>query len=117
MARALILDPAILLLDEPVSALDAVSRSQMLDLMRRLADEHGIAQIFISHDLDSIAGVADRVAVLHQGRIVEAGPADRITTSPAHAYTRRLLESAPRLHAPASRPTRQSNDFPAEYLS
>jgi peptide/nickel transport system ATP-binding protein len=97
IARALILDPAILLLDEPVSALDAVSRTHVLDLMRRLARDRGIAQIFISHDLGSIAGIADRVAVLYQGRIVESRPTRELIDRPAHPYTRRLLDSVLRL--------------------
>jgi peptide/nickel transport system ATP-binding protein len=96
-ARALILDPALLLLDEPVSGLDAVSRIHVLELMRSLATERGIAQVFISHDLGSIAGIADRVAVLHHGLIVEEGPAHQIITSPVHPYTQRLLQSAPRI--------------------
>jgi len=97
IARALILDPAILLLDEPVSALDAVSRTHVLDLMRDLARDRGIAQIFISHDLGSIAGIADRVAVLYQGRIVESRPTRELIDQPAHPYTRRLLDSVLRL--------------------
>ena len=99
IARALILDPAILLLDEPVSALDAVSRTYMLDLMRSLARDRGIAQISISHDLGSIAGIADRVAVLYQGRIVESRPTHELIDQPAHPYTRRLLDSVLRLEA------------------
>ena len=97
IARALILDPMILLLDEPVSALDAVSRTHVLDLMRSLARDRGIAQIFISHDLGSIAGIADRVAVLYQGRIVESRPTRELIDRPAHRYTRRLLDSVLRL--------------------
>lgn len=97
IARALVLDPAILLLDEPVSALDAVNRIHILELMRRMADERGIAQVFISHDLGSIAGITDRVAVLHDGRIVESGPTAALIANPAHPYTRRLLRSVLRL--------------------
>jgi peptide/nickel transport system ATP-binding protein len=101
IARSIVLSPAILLLDEPVSALDAVNRIHVLDLMRSLADDHGIAQIFISHDLGSIAGITDRVAVLHQGQIVETGPTADLIARPAHPYTRRLLQSVPRLTAAA----------------
>ena len=97
LARALVLNPALLLMDEPVSALDSVNRIHVLQLMRQLAEERGIAQIFISHDLGSIAGVADRVAVLHQGQIVETGKAAAVLACPTHPYTRRLLESMPRL--------------------
>lgn len=102
MARALVLDPAILLLDEPVSALDAVNRIHVLELMRSLAVERGIAQIFISHDLGSIAGITDRVAVLHQGRIVETGPTGALIADPTHPYTRRLLASVLHLDGQAN---------------
>jgi peptide/nickel transport system ATP-binding protein len=107
IARALALEPKVLLLDEPVSALDAVNRLHVLKLLRRLADERGIAQIFISHDLGSVAGIADRVAVLYRGQVVETGPAAALLANPSHPYTRKLLEAAPRLAgtAPAA-PTR-----------
>jgi peptide/nickel transport system ATP-binding protein len=97
IARALVLDPLLLLLDEPVSALDAVHRAQVLRLLKRLAEERGLAQVFISHDLGSVAGIADRIAVLHRGTIVETGPAAQLLTSPRHPYTRALIEAAPRL--------------------
>ncbi|WP_404477841.1 ATP-binding cassette domain-containing protein [Novosphingobium sp. BL-52-GroH] len=104
IARALALEPKVLLLDEPVSALDAVNRLHVLKLLRQLADERGIAQIFISHDLGSVAGIADRVAVLYRGQVVETGPADAILSSPMHPYTRRLLEAAPRISREAATP-------------
>ncbi|MFT4056422.1 MAG: ABC transporter ATP-binding protein [Novosphingobium sp.] len=102
IARALALSPKVLLLDEPVSALDAVNRLHVLKLLRSLAQEKGIAQVFISHDLGSVAGIADRVAVLYRGRIVETGPADQVLANPSHPYTRRLLDAAPRLSAQRS---------------
>ncbi|GAB7551331.1 ABC transporter ATP-binding protein [Novosphingobium sp. 11B] len=102
IARALALAPRVLLLDEPVSALDAVNRLHVLKLLRGLAQENGIAQVFISHDLGSVAGIADRVAVLYGGRIVETGPADLVLANPSHPYTRRLLAAAPRLSAQRS---------------
>jgi peptide/nickel transport system ATP-binding protein len=103
IARALVLEPSLLLLDEPVSALDSVNRIHVLKLLQSLARERGIAQIFISHDLGSIAGIADTIAVLHEGRIVETGPAADLLAHPAHPYTRALIEAAPRLDAaPAS---------------
>jgi len=101
IARALALDPKVLLLDEPVSALDAVNRLHVLKLLRHLADERGIAQIFISHDLGSVAGIADRVAVLYRGQVVETGPAAALLANPTHPYTRKLLEAAPRLSGAA----------------
>jgi peptide/nickel transport system ATP-binding protein len=97
IARALILDPALLLLDEPVSSLDAASRTQILQLLSSLSRERGIAQILISHDLGSVAGLADRVAVLYRGRIVESGATCDVLCEPRHAYTRLLIGSAPTL--------------------
>lgn len=97
IARALILDPALLLLDEPVSSLDAASRTQILQLLSSLSRERGIAQILISHDLGSVAGLADRVAVLYRGRIVESGATSDLLQHPRHAYTRLLIGSAPTL--------------------
>jgi peptide/nickel transport system ATP-binding protein len=102
IARALILDPALLLLDEPVSALDAASRAQILQLLSSLGRERGIAQILISHDLGSVAGLADRVAVLYRGRIVEVGATNDLLRAPLHAYTRLLIGSAPTLAAGAA---------------
>jgi ABC-type glutathione transport system ATPase component len=103
IARALVQDPSIVILDEPVSALDAANRIQILDLLRRLRDEHGLAQLFISHDLGSVAGIADRIVVLYRGRIVEAGPVASVVRDPQHPYTRLLIGSAPTLSAGAGR--------------
>ena len=99
LARALILEPRLLLLDEPVSALDAAHRVHVLDLLRLTAAERDLAQLFISHDLGSVAGVTDRVVVVYAGRIVEEGPTARVVAEPQHPYTRLLLESAPTLTA------------------
>ncbi len=95
IARALVLDPRLLLLDEPVSALDAASRTQVLELLAMLSRERGIAQILISHDLRSVAGIADRVAVLYRGEIVECGPAAEVLQQPQHPYTKVLTACAP----------------------
>ena len=92
IARAVVLGPRLLLCDEPVSALDASRRGRVLE---RLRDERGIGVLFISHDLGSVAGVTDRLAVLHRGRIVESGPTGRVVAAPQHPYTRLLLGSAP----------------------
>lgn len=99
LARALILEPRLLILDEPVSALDAANRVHVLDLLRLSAGERGFAQLFISHDLGSVAGVTDRIAVVYRGRIVEDGPTAQVLTRPQHPYTRLLVESAPTLDA------------------
>lgn len=97
LARALVLDPRLLILDEPVSALDASSRVLILDLLRLTASEKQLSQLFISHDLGSIAGVTDRLVVLYRGEIVEDGPTAEIIAAPKHPYTRLLIESAPTL--------------------
>jgi ABC-type glutathione transport system ATPase component len=97
IARALILDPRLLILDEPVSALDATSRVHVLDLLRLTGAERGLTQVFISHDLGSVAGVTERVVVVYRGRIVEDGPTADVLRAPSHPYTRLLVESAPTL--------------------
>ncbi|MCS5734154.1 ABC transporter ATP-binding protein [Herbiconiux daphne] len=94
IARALALQPRLLLLDEPVSALDAANRIQVLDLLRTLGTDQGIAKLFISHDLGSVAGVTDRIAVLFRGDIVEVGSTRDIIARPQHPYTRLLVGSA-----------------------
>ncbi|GLY16940.1 ATP-binding cassette domain-containing protein [Kineosporia rhizophila] len=108
VARALVVQPQLIILDEPVSALDAANRVQVLQIIKDLRDA-GTALVFISHDLGSVAGVADRVAVLYQGELVEAGPTRTVLREPQHAYTRLLLGSVPTLRsAPASREERRA---------
>jgi len=97
IARALVRDPAFVVADEPVSALDMTIQKQVLDLIARLQRERGFACLFISHDLGAVARIADRIAVMQAGRIVEEGPRDAILDAPQHPYTRALLEAAPRL--------------------
>jgi len=95
IARALAVEPRLLICDEPVSALDASSRNHVLRLLRELRDSLGLPIVIISHDLSSLAGIADRVVVLYRGRIVEDGPADRVFATPRHPYTALLMVSAP----------------------
>ncbi len=102
IARSLVLQPLMLLLDEPVSALDAASRVRVLELLARLAREQGISQIFISHDLGSVAGIADKVAVLYRGRLVEVGPTQEVLSHPSHPYTRKLIEAVPAIGTDAA---------------
>ncbi len=96
IARGIVTHPRLLICDEPVSALDAANRTHILRLLARLRDDQAIAMLIISHDLASMADVADRVAVLHNGRIVEEGPTARVFAAPTHPYTRLLIASSPR---------------------
>jgi len=96
IARAVIVPPKVLLCDEPTSALDASVAAGVLNLLGDLRRRLGMALVFVTHDLGIARLVADRVAVMYLGRIVEAGPADAILTSPAHPYTRSLIASIPR---------------------
>ena len=95
IARALAADPKLLLCDEPVSALDASNRNYVLRLLAELRDSLGLPIVIISHDLSSLAGIADRVVVLYRGRIVEDGPVGQVFTRPRHPYTALLMASAP----------------------
>ena len=99
IAMALSCNPKILIADEPTTALDVTIQAQVLDLMKDLIQEFGMAILFITHDLGVIAQVADRVAVMYLGSIVESGPVREVLHSPAHPYTRSLLNSLPKLEA------------------
>jgi peptide/nickel transport system ATP-binding protein len=100
IAMALVLDPEILIADEPTTALDVTVQSQILDLIRSLQEEHGTGVVLITHDLGVVAETADEVAVMYAGRIAERGPLETVLDAPEHPYTWGLLQSIPRLDAP-----------------
>ncbi|WP_339115508.1 ABC transporter ATP-binding protein [Thioclava sp. GXIMD2076] len=99
VARAIVLEPKVLLLDETFSALDPMEQTPLIELFRQLQRDRAITCIFISHDLALVRRVASRVAVMYLGRIVEAGPNDELFLNPRHPYTRALLSAAPTLEA------------------
>ncbi|MGW5660246.1 ABC transporter ATP-binding protein [Streptomyces sp. NPDC003758] len=97
IAMALALQPALIIADEPTTALDVTVQAQVMDLLAELRREYGMGLVLITHDLGVVADVADRIAVMYAGRIVESAPVHDIYKSPAHPYTRGLLDSIPRL--------------------
>ena len=96
-AMAIAAPPRLLIADEPTTSLDLTIQAQYLGLLKELQERHRLAMIFVTHDLGIVARICDRVAVMYGGRIVEIGPVRRIFKSPAHPYTRALLEAIPRL--------------------
>jgi peptide/nickel transport system ATP-binding protein len=104
IAGALALDPRLLIADEPTTALDVTTQAQILTLIRSLQRRKGTGVLFITHDFGVVAEIADRVAVMRQGEIVEIGPAAEILGAPTHPYTQQLLAAVPPLRAPPARP-------------
>ena len=94
LARALIVEPAVLILDEPTSALDLSVQHQILQLLTGLQEQRGLAYLFITHDLAVLAAMAHRIAVMHEGEVLEVGDAKQILHRPQHPYTRQLLEAS-----------------------
>jgi len=100
IAMALMCEPEILLLDEPTTALDVTVQAQVLELLRTLREHSGVAALFVTHDLGALASMADRIAVMYAGRMVELAPAAALYAAPLHPYAAGLLRSLPRLDAP-----------------
>ncbi|WP_194291504.1 nickel ABC transporter ATP-binding protein NikE [Cumulibacter manganitolerans] len=108
IARALVTDPDLLICDEPASALDAANRNHVLALLDELRRTRDIGILLISHDLGTLAGLADRVTVLYHGSVVESRPTDELFARPTHAYTQLLLASTPTLSGTRADPQRRS---------
>jgi oligopeptide/dipeptide ABC transporter ATP-binding protein len=113
IAIALAAEPEILVADEPTTALDVTVQAQILEVLDRLQETHGMAVLLITHDLGIVAGRADRVAVMYAGQIVEEAPTSRLFTSPSHPYTQGLFASIPRLTGPVQRLTPIRGTVPA----
>ncbi len=95
IARALALDPTLIVCDEPVSALDLSTQARILELFVSIQQRTGVAYLFVSHDLAVVRHISHRVAVMHRGEIVEFGRGDKVTSQPEHPYTQKLLRAAP----------------------
>ncbi|WP_296571842.1 ABC transporter ATP-binding protein [Phreatobacter sp.] len=104
IAMALALDPKVLIADEPTTALDVTTQAQILSLIKDLQKRKGTAVLFITHDFGVVAEIADRVAVMQYGLVVEQGPAVEVLNRPQHAYTKQLIAAVPPLKAPPPRP-------------
>jgi peptide/nickel transport system ATP-binding protein len=97
IAMAILHRPALLIADEATSALDVITQAEILDLFRSLNASTGMSILYISHDLASVAGICDRIAILHQGEIVECAATTEIFTNPRHPYTRQLMQALPHI--------------------
>src|SRR5438270_4747637 len=97
IAMAVMHRPALLIADEATSALDVITQSEILALFRELNRSSGMAILYISHDLASVAGICDRIAILHEGQLGETGNAEQVLTNPQHEYTQRLMAAMPRM--------------------
>lgn len=116
---ALALKPSVIIADEPTTALDVTVQAEILDLLRECRESFGAAIVLITHNMGVVADIADRVAVMYQGDLVEQASVDTLFASPTQDYTKRLLAAVPRLGQPQlhERPTREpSQQGPAEHV-
>ncbi len=112
IARALILNPPLVICDEPTAALDLSIRAQILNLLRDLQSLHNCAYLYISHDLTTVRYIADKIAVMYLGRIVEMGDIEEVFATPSHPYTKALLDSAPTLEQTGKLPKILPGEIP-----
>src|SRR4051794_30219186 len=117
IAQALVLDPGVIIADEPTTALDVTVQAEILDLLRRCRDEFGTAIVLITHNMGVVADLADRVAVMYQGRIVEQADVRTLFTSPRDPYTQQLLAAVPRLGSGTARTQERAAGRPAGWGS
>ena len=116
IAAGLACEPSILIADEPTTALDVTIQAQIIDLVKKLRREIGMSVIWITHDLGIVAGLADRVAVMYAGKIVEFAPVDKLFKNPQHPYSKGLLNSLPRLDTRSEDPLEAIEGFPPNLI-
>ncbi len=114
IARALALEPEVLIADEPLSALDVSVQAQIVNLLKRLKAERKLSILLISHDLELVGYLADYVYIMYQAEVVEEGPAVEIFNNPLHPYTKVLLEAAPKITGPRKRPLKKTSPLEPE---